>query len=96
MYGMAYGTPPVVTPTGGLADTVEDVADSRERGTGFVRKTANQKGFDAAMDRVLCAWRKPPLWKGIQQRGLAGDFGWGTAATQYSAIYATLADNTTV
>lgn len=95
MYSMAYGTPPVVTPTGGLADTVEDVGDSLERGTGFVMETTSQEGFDAAMDRVLCAWRKPELWKGIQQRGMARDFGWGNAARQYSAIYTTLADNTT-
>ena len=79
----------------GLADTVEDVGDSLERGTGFVMETTSQEGFDAAMDRVLCAWRKPELWKGIQQRGMARDFGWGNAARQYSAIYTTLADNTT-
>jgi glycogen synthase len=42
MYGMRYGTPPVVRRTGGLADSVIDV--SLPNGTGFVFDEAESGG----------------------------------------------------
>jgi starch synthase len=87
MYSMAYGTPPVVSATGGLADTVQDVGHDFRGGTGFVMEASSQEGFDATMDRVFSAWRHPALWRAIQQRGMSRDFGWRQAARQYEALY---------
>ena len=36
MIALRYGTPPIVRRTGGLADSVVDVGERSERGTGFV------------------------------------------------------------
>ncbi len=90
MYSQAYGTPPVVTATGGLADTVTDVTASPTTGTGFVMPQATQAAFDAAMDAVLQLWRQPQAWQALQQRGMLQDFGWDHAARQYVALYEAL------
>ena len=63
MYSMAYGTPPIVHATGGLADTVVDNDAEPERGTGFVMARADRRG--AAGRR----WRAP--FAPTRQAGLA-------------------------
>lgn len=90
MYSQAYGTPPVVTATGGLADTVTDVTASPTTGTGFVMSQATQAAFDAALDAVLRLWRQPQAWQALQRRGMQQDFGWDHAAAQYVALYEAL------
>lgn len=90
MYSQAYGTPPVVTATGGLADTVTDVAASPTTGTGFVMPQATQAAFDAALNAVMELWGQPQAWQALQRRGMQQDFGWDHAAQQYVALYEAL------
>ena len=87
MYSQAYGTPPVVTATGGLSDTVLDVTAAPGKGTGFVMRQANQPAFDEAMQRVMRLWLDPIAWQSLQRRGMRQDFGWEKAARQYAALY---------
>lgn len=87
MYSQAYGTPPVVTATGGLSDTVLDVTAAPGKGTGFVLSEASQPAFDEAMNRVMQLWRDPIAWQALQQRGMQQDFGWEKAARQYVGLY---------
>lgn len=90
MYSQVYGTPPVVSRTGGLADTVTDVDAAMATGTGFVMPSLTQAGFDAAMERVLVAWRQPVQWAALQKRAMSQDFGWMRAARPYMDLYADL------
>lgn len=90
MYSQAYGTPPLVTATGGLADTVHDVGTDLDSGTGFVMAACTEAEFDLALDRMLKAWRQPAAWRQIQLRGMRQDFGWEAAARQYVALAAGL------
>lgn len=94
MYSQAYGTPPVVTATGGLADTVSDAGPGLDEGTGFMMPAPTQAEFDRALDRVLKAWAQPALWKGLQRRGMERPFGWEAAARQYVQLYALLLGQT--
>ncbi len=87
MYSQAYGTVPVVTATGGLADTVSDVSDDKQQGTGFIMKVASAAEFDAAMARMWSAWLEPDRWRKIQTRGMRKDFGWANAASQYEQLF---------
>lgn len=89
MYSQAYGTPPVVTATGGLADTVVDVGPD-QGGTGFVMNTPTQEEFDRALDRVLETWSLPATWRDIQKRGMGKSFSWAATASRYEEIFATL------
>jgi len=93
MYSLAYGTPPVVHATGGLADTVVDCnASTRTAGTanGFSFTGASVPGLLAAVARAIEAWRDPPLWRELQRNGMARDWGWSTAARRYAQLYRSL------
>lgn len=90
MYSQVYGTPPVVTATGGLVDTVTDVGAGSTDGTGFVMCAPTQDEFDRAIARVLEAWCQPTRWLAIQVRGMNRDFGWQGAASKYEQLFADL------
>lgn len=92
MYSQAYGTPPLVTPTGGLADTVEDADDTLATGTGFVMQNTSQAAFDQAVRRVVQAWEKPAAWKSLQRRCMQKDFSWQHAALPYIDLYRSIAE----
>ncbi|MCZ2414060.1 MAG: glycogen synthase GlgA [Burkholderiales bacterium] len=90
MYSLAYGTPPVVRATGGLADTVVDctpeaLADGSANGFSFGPPTAG--ALLAAIDRAIELWRDPDAWRRLQRSGMARDWGWGAAARQYADLY---------
>ena len=90
MYSLAYGTPPVVHATGGLADTVVDctpqsLADGSANGFSFVPATT--EALLAAVERALDAWRDAETWRRIQRNGMTRDWGWGQAARQYADLY---------
>jgi starch synthase len=89
MYSLAYGTPPLVTPTGGLADTVVDV-DEHGQGNGFVMESISQAAYEATLDRVFRAFDNPVDWRRLQQRCMQADAGWDSAARPYGALYASL------
>jgi starch synthase len=90
MYSQRYGTLPVVRATGGLADTVVDctpqaLADGTA--TGFVFREAKAGALSAGVARALAAWRDPPLWRRLQRKAMARDFGWEASARRYAALY---------
>jgi len=91
MYSQRYGTPPVATATGGLADTITD-ADPKP--TGFLMPEATAAALVEATQRAVAAWKDPKRWRTIQLNGMAQDFGWTRAANQYIEIYKKLVSET--
>ena len=90
LYGLRYGTLPVVRRVGGLADTVVDAdaeALASGRATGFVFDAATPGALDAALQRAAAAYARKPLWHGLMQQAMAQDFSWQGAAVQYMALY---------
>ena len=81
LYGLRYGTVPVVRRVGGLADTVRDGE------TGFLFGEATPFALHAAMERALAAWRDPGRWQAIVQAGMAQDLSWDGPAREYLALY---------
>lgn len=90
MYSLHYGTPPVVTATGGLADTVVDVGEAslaQRTANGFILAEATAPALWSAMQRVCRTRQDRPLWQRIQQNGMQQDFSWGQAARDYIQLY---------
>lgn len=85
MYSQAYGTPPIVRATGGLADSVTDAR--HPDGTGFLFQEATAHALWEAITRAAAMHADAPAWRALQQRGMARPFGWHTSATQYEAVY---------
>ncbi|MEO8806134.1 MAG: glycogen synthase GlgA [Burkholderiaceae bacterium] len=93
LYGLRYGTLPVVRRVGGLADTVVDAAEdavAADRATGFVFDAATPGALDLALQRAAMAFDRKPRWQGLMQRAMAQDFSWQGAAAHYMDLYESL------
>ncbi len=87
MQAMAYGTIPVVTPVGGLVDTVIDDDASPGEGTGFTAVTIDTTGMLDAMHRGVNAWRQKSRRRAIQKRAMARDWSWDAPTAQHLELY---------
>ena len=93
LYGLKYGTLPLVRATGGLADTVTDTnAETLENGsaTGFVFHQATSDALIQSIGRMLENWHNAKQWAGIRHNAMQADFGWHRAAEAYNALYQNL------
>jgi len=86
MYSQAYGTVPVVSEVGGLADTVADADRDSENGTGLTH-APTAAGMTDALHRSLALLADTPRYAAVQQRGMRRDFSWSHAANAYEALY---------
>jgi starch synthase len=88
MYAMRYGTPPIVRATGGLVDTVQNYAEGRAEGTGFV---FHDPTVGALTDTIgwACAtyYDRPAELTALRLRGMAQDFSWRRSAGTYVDLY---------
>lgn len=87
MQAMAYGTIPVVSPVGGLVDTVIDADEDRAKGTGFVMSDVSAAGAVDGVHRAVRAWTQPRRRGAIQRRGMEIDWSWQGPAVAYTAVY---------
>ncbi|MEK8052226.1 glycogen synthase GlgA [Ideonella sp. DXS22W] len=81
MYGLRYGTLPIVRRVGGLADTVADGA------TGFVFDEATPTAFAAAVRRAVVLRADAARWWTVAAAGMAQDLSWAGPARDYLALY---------
>lgn len=86
MYSQAYGTIPLVTRVGGLADTVVDVDRTPDAGTGIMFP-ASVEGVGAGLTRALTLFADKPLFEEVRTRGMRVDFGWDKTAQAYEDLY---------
>jgi len=93
LYGLRYGTLPLVRRVGGLADTVVDASEAalREgRATGFAFEAATPAALEAALQRAVALYAQPQRWRSVMLAAMAQDFSWAGAATRYLALYESL------
>jgi starch synthase len=94
LYGLKYGTLPLVRRVGGLADTVVDASlENLDDGsaTGFVFDRFDTPGLDAAVRRVFALYKRRNEWEDVQSHAMQQQFGWDAAAAQYGALYQQIA-----
>jgi starch synthase len=99
LYAMRYGTVPIASRVGGLADTIVDADESAIRNggaTGFACAEPGTDALRACIERALAAYAQPVLWRRIQQRAMAQDFGWDRSARRYLSLYRALAPQAAV
>jgi starch synthase len=94
LYGLAYGTPPIVNATGGLADSVVDSNAAHlanKTANGFVMVEASAGGLMASITRAVEMYRHDKnTWLQIQQTGMLQNLSWDKSAQEYYALYQTL------
>ncbi len=98
MYSQHYGSPPIVSATGGLADTVTDCNDiniADKTASGIVLRELSAEGLLEAIDRALSYFQQNAQWKNIQQAGMTRDFSWKASAQRYVELYQSLTNGMT-
>lgn len=90
LYAMRFGTPPVVRPVGGLADTVvhaNDLTLADGTATGFHFAEASAKAKLRAIDDAVALYRQPLAWRRLQMAAMSSDFNWERSAQEYLGVY---------
>ena len=85
LYALRYGSLPVVRRTGGLADTVRPA--TAPDATGFVFVEDRSEALWGALEQARASFADASGWRGMQQRAMACDFSWDTAAAAYETLY---------
>lgn len=85
LYAMKYGTIPIVRGTGGLRDTVLDVA--QDGGYGFVFEEANAADAAACVIRALDTITDKKRVDQIRKRIMKLDYSWEQSAKKYDRLY---------
>ena len=93
LYGLRYGTLPVVALTGGLADTViPDTPATRVRGmaTGIQFHPVTASSLETALDNLCDLFADPDQFVKMQRNAMSHPVGWKESAAAYKALYAQL------
>lgn len=94
LYGLAYGTPPVVNATGGLADSVTDtnlISFKNKTANGFVMSEASPTSLLHCINQALNVFNNDAnAWKQIQKNGMTQNLSWDKSALEYLAVYKSL------
>jgi starch synthase len=93
LIGLRYGTLPVVSHTGGLADTVIDANEAAVQAgvaTGFQFAPITVDALRFALERAVGLYRRSDVWRSMQKHAMAQDVGWQASAQRYMALYESL------
>src|SRR4051794_1580296 len=87
---LRYGSIPIVSRVGGLADTVidiEEAATTQSAATGFKFAPVTVDGLAGALHRASILWQDQQAWRRLQHNGMSTDVSWRNQAGRYAALY---------
>ncbi|WP_116085650.1 glycogen synthase GlgA [Tropicimonas sp. IMCC34011] len=90
LYGLRYGTVPVVALTGGLADTVipaNAAALQAGAATGLQFHPITAPALEGALNQLCDLYSDADTWGRIQRNAMKHPVGWGPSAAAYAALY---------
>lgn len=92
LYSQRYGTLPIVSPVGGLFDTVTDVSPTTlqdHTATGFILQDVSIASAANAIERALNLFiNNQPAWRAMQTAAMQKDYSWQRSAVAYTELYA--------
>jgi starch synthase len=83
----AYGTLPLVTRTGGLADTVRDLRDDAVHGDGIFVRDFTVLALVEAVEAAIAGYRHPDALPAARATAMANDASWEPALDAYEALF---------
>jgi len=90
LYGLKYGTIPVVRSTGGLKDTVQNFNPQSGTGIGFTFDKFDVASLLEVMERALAVFRQQDAWRILVRNAMSADFSWQNSAQTYLELYRSL------
>lgn len=83
MYGLRYGTVPVVRATGGLADSVQHFDAANGTGTGVVFHDFDANGLRWAMNAAFDLYANKFAWRCVVFNGMERNYSWDEQGELY-------------
>lgn len=93
LYGLRYGTIPVVARTGGLADTIVDAnaaALAAKCATGIQFSPITVESLEKAIVRTCDLFKDSKNWKMMMRRAMVQEVGWDQSAKLYERLFSSL------
>ena len=87
LYSLKYGTIPLVNDTGGLSDTIIDLTQDPENGTGFKMSAYESRALVDMTQRATALYENKTSWKAAVKRAMTSDFSWETTSGEYLELY---------
>jgi starch synthase len=87
LYALRYGTVPIVTPVGGLDDTIRPYTKRAKQANGFKLRDVSSMSLLRTLKQALRLYRDKDVWDDLVQHGMTADFSWQTAAREYVKVY---------
>jgi starch synthase len=90
LYGLRYGTIPIVARTGGLADSIIDAntaATTAGVATGIMFDPIDAEGLGRALGRAAALFGDPTSWSDLVHAAMKQQVGWSRSAARYAALY---------
>jgi starch synthase len=87
MYGLRYGTIPIVRTTGGLDDTVIDVREDAEKANGIKFIDYSAPALAKGIRKALALYQQPVLFDRYRSNAMAADFSWNRTVAEYVQVY---------
>jgi starch synthase len=82
-----YGTLPVVTRTGGLADTILDLRDDAVNGDGIFIRDFTVLALVEAAEAAIAGYNHPEALRTARATAMAKDASWAPALDAYEALF---------
>jgi starch synthase len=87
LIAMRYGSVPIVSALGSLADTVRSYDPAQREGNGFAFEADDPMALYTTLARAVEVFRHRECWATLQRRCLESDYSWATAAVNYERVY---------
>ena len=87
LYALRYGTIPIVTKTGGLKDTIIDIA---EGGLGISHNNTTTREVCQSINRAMTIYQDKALIENLRVSGMLVDYSWETQGVSYIKAYESL------
>jgi starch synthase len=87
MYGLRYGTIPIVRTTGGLDDTVVDIREDEAKANGIKFLEYSGTALAKGIRKALALYAEPDLLGRFRLNAMAADFSWDRTVGEYLKVY---------
>ena len=96
LYSLRYGTIPIAHRTGGLADTIIDVDEYPNKGTGLLFDELTPSEIRKHISRAVELYNRKEgsgCMERIRRRAMEQDFSWNASASEYIDLYERLLED---
>ncbi len=90
LFGLRFGTVPIVSMTGGLADTIINASAAGLAAgvaTGIQYQPVTEQALANALTRAGQLFRQPKIWSRMSRNAMAHPVGWDASARAYAELY---------